>query len=194
MRLAVVGSRDYPNKKEVWEFLKTLQGKGVSLVTGDARGVDEWVSKGGEVAGITVEVFKADWDGPLGKAAGFARNEELVKHCDKLVAFWDVASTGTAHSIRLALMAGKLAKIVTPFGVLKPEGQAVPSESQSKPSEEPSKGPEPGEPEKVAESKSQPADRGAHELIWNRLDAQEKIWQGIDSRVSLLEKELGVKT
>lgn len=192
MRLAVVGSRDYPNKKEVWEFLKTLRGKGVSLVTGDARGVDEWVKKGGEDPGVglTVEVFKADWDGPLGKAAGFKRNEELVAHCDKLVAFWDVASAGTAHSIRLALMAGKLAKVVTPFGVLKPEGQTAPQPAVSDP--EPFEGSSVREPEKVAKGENQPANQAT--LVWNRLDTQQKHWEDLDGRVSLLEKELGVKT
>jgi len=191
MRLAVVGSRDYPNKTVVWEFLQSLKGKDVSLVTGDARGVDDWVLKGGERAevGLTVEVFKADWDGPLKKAAGFKRNEEVVKHCDKLVAFWDVASSGTAHSIRLALMAGKLAKVVTPFGTLKPEGQTAPQATESSP--ESPEGPSQEEPVKVAEPDDLPANQ--HALVWNRLDTQQKHWENLDERVSLLEKELGVK-
>ena len=190
MRLAVVGSRDFPDKSLVWEFLKSLKGKELSLVTGDARGVDEWVSKGGENLGITVEAFKADWDGPLGKAAGFKRNEELVAHCDKLVAFWDVASTGTAHSIRLALMAGKLGKVVTPFGVLKPEGQQA-ADLSPEGVQTSSEGSRQGEPDKVAEPAAEPANKDS--LVWNRLDIQQKQWEDLVKRVSLLEKELGVR-
>ncbi len=201
MRLAVVGSRNYPNKKEVWEFLQLLKGnKNISLVTGDAKGVDAWVLASGEKVELTVEVFKADWNGPLGKAAGFKRNEDLVKHCNKLVAFWDVASTGTAHSIRIAMMAGKLTKVVTPFGILRPEGQVAPealknSESPSEASEEPPEGPGQGEPVKVAERTEQHWQVVDKEmkLAWNRLDTQQKHWEELDKRVRLLEEGLGVK-
>lgn len=199
MRLAVVGSRDFPNKTLVWDLIKNLSGAALSLVTGDARGVDEWVLKGGEKVGVTVEVFKADWEGPLGKAAGFKRNEELVAHCDKLVAFWDVASAGTAHSIRLAMMAGKLAKVVTPFGVLKPEGQTAPQAAESAPA--PAEGSSQGEPAKAVEARctdkygasQDHTTTDQYKLVWNRLDTQQKHWEELDKRVSLLEKELGVK-
>jgi hypothetical protein len=50
--------------------------------------------------------FQPDWE-KLGKSAGFARNADIVKNSDYVVAFWDGQSKGTRHSLELAQKAGK---------------------------------------------------------------------------------------
>ena len=104
MRVAIVGSRDYPNWSSIINFVKRLAGKypDTVVVSGGARGVDSVAVKAAELAGLKVEVYPADWD-KHGKKAGFLRNKTIVDRADKLVAFWDMESAGTAHSIGLAL-------------------------------------------------------------------------------------------
>ena len=106
MRIAIVGSRDYPNLLEVREFVQSLP-RDTVIVTGGARGVDETAEDEARALGMKVVVHRAEWD-VYGKAAGQIRNRTIVEDCDKLKAFWNGASTGTKGSITLASKAGKL--------------------------------------------------------------------------------------
>jgi hypothetical protein len=54
-----------------------------------------------KAAGIEDEPHPADWNGPLGKAAGKARNV-YVQTCDRVEAFQMPWGTGTQHAIGLA--------------------------------------------------------------------------------------------
>jgi len=106
MRVAIVGSRDYPDLDEVREFVRTLP-KGTVVVTGDARGVDKVVKNEARSRGLRVKIHKAEW-WKYGKGAGHIRNRDVVDDCDKLQAFWDGTSPGTKSIIALAKKAGKL--------------------------------------------------------------------------------------
>ena len=100
-RLAIVGSRNYPDPVEVAEFVLGLD-KSIKIISGGAHGVDAWAANVAHfVAGMEVEVKWADWRN-LGKRAGFIRNKEIVNACNWMVAFWDGVSKGTQHSIALA--------------------------------------------------------------------------------------------
>lgn len=101
MRVAVVGSRENVSKDRVGEYVCSLP-EGTVVVTGGARGVDEYAGHYARLMGFEVCIWEADWDS-LGKAAGPVRNELIVEDVDRVVAFWDGESRGTKNTIDLAL-------------------------------------------------------------------------------------------
>lgn len=99
-RIAVVGSRDFKSQYAV-ERLVYLMPQTWTVVTGGARGVDKWAEQTARHYLRDVVVYEPDWK-KYGKSAGFIRNNEIVRDCDVVVAFWDGKSKGTKHSIQLA--------------------------------------------------------------------------------------------
>ena len=116
-RLAVIGSRDYPRLDLVREFVLERE-KTTVIVSGGARGVDTAAVNAAIEAGLAHKVWEADWD-KFGKSAGYKRNKQIVDDVDGLVAFYDLKSKGTAHSISLAVEKG------IPYWVFGPDGEAV---------------------------------------------------------------------
>lgn len=106
MRIAIVGSRNFPTPQLVAFFVASLEPDTV-IITGGAHGPDAWATHCAGVYNLPEPiVFRANWN-RLGRKAGFLRNHDIVAACDSLVAFWDGKSRGTAHSIDLARKAGK---------------------------------------------------------------------------------------
>lgn len=105
-RIAVVGSREFPDEKLVREYVAGLEPNEVTIISGGARGVDSWAEDEAESWGIPTDIYPADWEAH-GKSAGFRRNRTMVNEADVVVAFWDGESNGTRHSIKLAMDAGK---------------------------------------------------------------------------------------
>lgn len=112
MKIAIVGSRDYPNLKEVVDYVYSLSPDTV-IVSGGANGVDQHAEWAAIERGMKVEIYYPDWK-RHGKSAGFIRNEQIVKAADMVVAFWDGKSKGTAHSINLAQKFQKSLQVITP--------------------------------------------------------------------------------
>lgn len=113
MKLAIVGSRDYPKLEQVREFVWGLSPDTI-VVSGGAKGVDQAAQEEAEKRGLEVIVLRPDWD-RLGRAAGVIRNTEIVAACDGLVAFMkEGGSRGTSDSIAKARTAGKLKAVFTP--------------------------------------------------------------------------------
>ena len=100
MKVAIVGSRDYPLEHLVREFVRRLALKDPNavVVSGGARGVDSWAVDEAKRCGLGYEELHADWDG-LGKSAGKIRNSTIVARSAVIVAFWDESSTGTKDTI-----------------------------------------------------------------------------------------------
>lgn len=117
MRLALIGSRDYPLPDHVRRFVLDLP-HGVVVISGGARGVDSIAEDTARAVGLEVFVLEPDW-AQYGRRAGLLRNEDVVDEADEVVAWWDGQSRGTVHALRLAVKAGKP---VTVFG---PDGQRV---------------------------------------------------------------------
>jgi hypothetical protein len=108
-KIAIVGSRGYGNELQVRLYVQSLP-KDVIVVSGGARGVDSWAVDEAKKCGLETQVFKADWS--QGRGAGFARNSDIVKASDEVVAFWDGLSSGTQDTIWKARVVGKPVTVI----------------------------------------------------------------------------------
>ena len=116
MKVAVVGSREWPYPEMVKEFISRFH-KDIVVISGHARGVDRYAETFAREAGLEVISIPANWD-KHGNKAGYIRNVEMVEKCDCLVAFWDLKSKGTKHSIDLILNSNKDFLVFSVSGVV----------------------------------------------------------------------------
>lgn len=115
MRVAIIGSRKYPDLEAVREYVRRLPADAV-VVTGGARGVDVASMNAAAERYMWMEVYYPEYH-KYGRRAPLERNKQIVDACDRLVAFWDGNSTGTMHTVGLARKAGKPVEIHQPGGV-----------------------------------------------------------------------------
>lgn len=100
MKLLVCGSRSWTNVALIEEHLVPLEPD--LVIHGGAQGADRLAKAVAECWGFPVQGFPADW-GRWGKSAGVRRNWEMLQeHPDRVLAFWDGKSVGTAHMVRIA--------------------------------------------------------------------------------------------
>lgn len=104
IRVAVVGSRNFPNRYMVERFVYLLPDD-VVIVSGGARGVDRWAELTAKHHRRQYRIHRAQWQ-KYGKAAGFVRNNVVVKDADIVVAFHHGGSSGTRHTIDLCARYG----------------------------------------------------------------------------------------
>jgi predicted Rossmann fold nucleotide-binding protein DprA/Smf involved in DNA uptake len=105
-KIAIVGSRDYDNLRNVRLYVLSLP-EGTIIVSGGARGVDQAAERAAkERDDMQTLIYKADWES-YGKSAGYRRNITIVDQADWIVAFWDGKSKGTLHTITEAAKRGK---------------------------------------------------------------------------------------
>ena len=116
MKVAIVGSREYPSLNEVRLLVAQLP-EGSTVVTGGAKGVDREAQYAANDRGLACIVICADWD-TYGRQAGALRNVRIVAACDRLVAFWDGRSRGTQDVMRKAMAAGKPIDVHMPSAAL----------------------------------------------------------------------------
>lgn len=107
-RIAVVGSRKFPQPQLVSSFVGSLP-QGVCVVSGAGGAVDLAAAAAGRAAGLQVEEFPAQW-ALYGRSAGPVRNRQLVASgLSCLVAFvvdHRQLSPGTASVVKYARAAG----------------------------------------------------------------------------------------
>lgn len=106
MNLAIVGSRTildpfYLNKAYKRLISHCPDDDIISVISGGAKGVDSMAKDFAEHYKVPLTVFYPDWD-THGKAAGFIRNEKIIKNATHVIAVWDGVSKGTLHSIKLS--------------------------------------------------------------------------------------------
>lgn len=116
IKLIVAGSRDFNDYALLSETLNEMANgvyadKEVSIVSGMARGADAMAAHFARENGVVLYECPADWD-RLGKGAGFARNAQMARDSDALLAFWDGRSPGTAHMIKTMTNMGKDVRVV----------------------------------------------------------------------------------
>jgi hypothetical protein len=110
MKVAIVGSREYPNLSKVRAYIQNPPINTV-IVSGGARGVDKCAEKVATSIGLKTEIYLADWY-RYGKAAGMKRNQQIVEASDRVVAFWDRESRGTKNSIDTDKKLGKEVTVI----------------------------------------------------------------------------------
>lgn len=100
MKVIIAGGRDFNDygllKTKCDFFLSKY--KQVEIVSGKAKGADALGELYADENRMNIHFFPANWD-MYGNAAGPIRNEEMGKHADVLIAFWDGKSKGTKHMI-----------------------------------------------------------------------------------------------
>lgn len=100
---------------QVVRYVRTLP-PGTVVVSGGALGVDSVAEKEAERCGLPTEIFRVDTDGVSSRGQfairANARNQQIVDASDRLIAFWDGSSRGTADSIAKARLAGKTVEVI----------------------------------------------------------------------------------
>jgi predicted Rossmann fold nucleotide-binding protein DprA/Smf involved in DNA uptake len=115
MRVAIVGSRRFPDLERVEAYVESLP-EGTRLLTGSASGVDAAVTRAARRRGLAVQVLGASFEEARDQAAAASRNQKLVSLCDVLVAFWDGSSAGTRATVDRALDNGREVHVFTVAG------------------------------------------------------------------------------
>jgi predicted Rossmann fold nucleotide-binding protein DprA/Smf involved in DNA uptake len=115
MKVAIVGSRNYPHEDLVREFVRRLMARDPKLVivSGGARGPDSWAETEARRHSVPVDIIPADWD-THGRRAGILRNSTIVARSERVIAFWDGKSNGTMDTVRKAKAQGKKVVVIGP--------------------------------------------------------------------------------
>lgn len=106
-KYAVIGNREGWDKQFVMDVLKK-QGitKRDTIVSGGAKGVDEYAEEFAKKLGCKIELYKPDF-----KIAHpyryYQRNKKIAKNCDVMIAFNKKDKSGTSQTIRFAEELGK---------------------------------------------------------------------------------------
>jgi len=117
MRVIVCGSQDYNDKAGCFQELdEILSGiSDVEIISGNAKGADQFGEEFARSHGLALRVFPADWK-KYGKAAGPIRNREMLKYALEtdcmVIAFWNRKSRGTGNMLKQAKAAGVKCHIV----------------------------------------------------------------------------------
>lgn len=115
-KVAVIGSRTFADKKRLYDVLNKNKDKIKLIISGGARGADTLATEWAKDYGVPYLVFPACWhdeNGEYDRGAGFRRNYYIIKYCDVCLAFWDLKSNGTAHSLDIAKQLNKPIKIIS---------------------------------------------------------------------------------
>ena len=117
VRIIVCGSRTFRPcetaahalDKIISQIRKEKGDTDIEIVSGHARGADQYGEQYAKTHNLRMAVFPAQWD-VYGKSAGYRRNETMLDYARKetalVVAFWDGQSKGTRHMIALAKQYG----------------------------------------------------------------------------------------
>ena len=118
LRVIIAGGRDFNdyNKAEkcIDDFLVS-NNLPVKIISGNASGADRMGELYGNLHGIDVVQFPAEWN-KYGRAAGPIRNRKMAEYAAEergvLIAFWDGKSRGTKNMIENAKRSGLEISIV----------------------------------------------------------------------------------
>lgn len=119
MKVAIVGSRTFNNKKKIENIIKEFANdyKDLEIVSGGAKGVDTLAEQVANEMGlkfiIFLPLFKKDKSVKYHPKWFFERNKEIVNYSDIIVAIWDFHSKGTEHTIKYATKKKKLLHIIS---------------------------------------------------------------------------------
>jgi predicted Rossmann fold nucleotide-binding protein DprA/Smf involved in DNA uptake len=111
-RIAIVGSRDFPNEQLVRAFVHSLpKSLGIQVVSGGAPGVDTWAASEAEKCGLEVKVFRPDYKKFVPNRAPKERNTTIAEYADYCVAFWSGRDGGTTDVVGKFVLRGKAVEV-----------------------------------------------------------------------------------
>ena len=114
-RIFIGGSRTFSDRSAVADRLCELPWDAIVL-TSPTYGASAAVRDVALEQGLQMEVWTARVDRfPTEEAAYFARDEEMIRSADRVIAFWDGSSSGTAHELDYARQIGKPVEVLTAF-------------------------------------------------------------------------------
>lgn len=85
------------------------------IVSGGAIGADTLAARYAQENSLPLVEFFPCYT-KYGKKAPFVRNKQIVQSSDIIIAFWDMKSTGTAHSLNYAKQLKKKSIVVDYVG------------------------------------------------------------------------------
>lgn len=103
MKIIVAGGRDFiPTPEDInWLTQTILADTDIEIVSGGAKGADTFGEQYAKDNEYNLTIFKADW-AQYNRGAGAVRNQQMADYADKLIAFWDGRSAGTADMVKRA--------------------------------------------------------------------------------------------
>lgn len=129
MKIAIVGSRNFPQLNLVEQFIRDLP-LNTTIVSGGAVGVDAMAREMAAKYGLNYTEFLPNKDNCTQRhdftKAYYDRNQQIVDHSNLIVAFTEKETGGTWDTIKRARKKQKPVKIIKPF-LLFP-GQELPDE------------------------------------------------------------------
>lgn len=113
MRLLVCGSRSWRDAFVILDYLYLIRFSRPVVIDGTARGPDSMAHDIALALRLDHQRFPADWRSH-GRRAGAIRNRQMLAEGkpDRVVAFWDGISRGTAHMIQIAREAGIQVEVI----------------------------------------------------------------------------------
>lgn len=123
LRTIIAGSRTISDAREVDAAVSSAWWDVSEVVCGGAQGPDLAGRHWADARAVPVKEKPADWNGPAGRGAGYARNIEMAEYAGALIAVWDGTSRGTAHMIEQAIQRGLAVLVWAPGqGVVRRHG------------------------------------------------------------------------
>ncbi len=117
VRIFMGGSRAISHRAAIADCVDRLPGNALVL-TSRTNGASAAVRDAVQKRGLQMEVWTARLDRyPTKEAAYFARDEEMIRSADRVIAFWDGCSSGTAYELDFARQIGKPVELVSAFEV-----------------------------------------------------------------------------
>src|SRR5216683_1196194 len=112
LRVFAGGSRSIVDRELIDSKLKALPRCAV-ILTSRTHGASAAVRDATMRLGLRLEVWTAKTDRyPTAEEAYFARDEEMIRSADRVLAFWDGKSAGTAHELTYARTLSKPIELV----------------------------------------------------------------------------------
>jgi hypothetical protein len=106
-RIFIGGSRTFSDRTAIANRISQLP-RDTIVLTSRTHGAAAAVRDAVQHLGLQMEVWTArlDWF-PTRELAYFARDEEMIRSADRVIAFWDGSTSGTAHELEYARQIGK---------------------------------------------------------------------------------------
>lgn len=113
MKVAICGSRDYPDLEQVREYVRGLPPGTVVVSQGESEGVAKVAAQEAKASGLNVELWYARPD-LHGSGAGWAQHRALAHAAHRFAVFYDGESKGTPHLIACIQDMGKPVDVYGP--------------------------------------------------------------------------------